>query len=115
MYDTFYGDVPCTRALNKKEIEGDYEKETGNVIVETFANKDYLAIPGVIVRSHGPFTWGKDALTSVKNSIVLEEVAMMAYHTLLLNSNSDFDNTLADKHYYRKHGANAYYGQGESK
>jgi L-ribulose-5-phosphate 4-epimerase len=113
--DTFYGDVPCTRRLTKNEIEDNYEKETGNVIVETFSNKDYLAIPAVVVCSHGPFTWGKDAITAVQNSIVLEEVAMMAYHTLTLNPKADFDNILADKHYYRKHGANAYYGQGEKK
>ena len=113
--DTFYGDVPCTRRLTKNEIEGNYEKETGNVIVETFSNKDYLAIPAVVVCAHGPFTWGKDAITAVQNSIVLEEVSMMAYHTLTLNPKTDFDNILADKHYYRKHGANAYYGQGEKK
>ena len=109
--DSFYGDIPCTRPLTKNEIEGNYERETGNVIVETFANKDYLAIPAVIVCSHGPFTWGKDSLTAVQNSIVLEEVSMMAYHTLALNPKADFDIALADKHYFRKHGSNAYYGQ----
>lgn len=113
--DTFYGDVPCSRPLTKGEIEGDYERETGRVICETFLNKDYSAIPAVVVCSHGPFSWGKDGLSAVNNSIVLEEVAMMAYHTLALNPKAHFDKTLADKHYYRKHGANAYYGQGEKK
>ena len=109
--DTFYGDIPCTRALKKQEIEGDYEKETGLVIVEEFQDKDYEAIPGVIVCSHGPFTWGKDALSAVNNAVVLEEVAMMAWHTLALNPSANFDKILADKHYFRKHGKNAYYGQ----
>ena len=113
--DAFYGDVPCTRPLTKYEIENNYEKQTGNVIVETFNDKDYLAIPAVVVSSHGPFTWGKDGITAVQNSIILEEVSMMAYQTLALNPEVYFDKTLADKHYYRKHGANAYYGQGEKK
>ena len=111
--DTFYGDVPCTRAMTESEIAGDYEKETATVIVEAFAEKDPMAIPGVVVCSHGPFTWGKDAMSAVKNAIVLEEVAMMAAQTLLLNQGATFQQALADKHYYRKHGANAYYGQGE--
>ena len=113
--DTFYGDVPCTRPLTREEIEGDYERETGCVIAEEFANKDYGAIPAVLVYSHGPFTWGKNADNAVKNAIVLEEVAMMAWHTVSLNPDASFDQTLADKHYFRKHGANAYYGQGENK
>lgn len=109
--DTFYGDIPCTRKLTKTEIDGDYEKETGSVIVEEFKDKDYEAIPGVIVYSHGPFTWGKDAVSAVNNAIVLEEVAMMAWHTISLNPSISFDQALADKHYFRKHGENAYYGQ----
>ena len=113
--DTFYGDVPCSRPLTKCEIEGNYEMETGKVICETFADKNYLDIPAVVVYSHGPFTWGKDSESAVQNSIVLEEVSMMAYHTLQLNPNAHFDKELADKHYYRKHGAKAYYGQGENK
>ena len=113
--DTFYGDIPCTRAMTKAEIEGDYEKETATVIIEEFANKDPDAIPGVVVCSHGPFTWGKNAMAAVKNAIVLEEVAMMALQTLMLNPNATFQQELADKHYFRKHGANAYYGQGEGK
>ena len=113
--DTFYGDVPCTRPLTRAEIEGEYEAETGRVIAEEFADKDYDAIPAVVVYSHGPFTWGKNADNAVKNAIVLEEVAMMAWHTLALNKDVSFDQALADKHYFRKHGAGAYYGQGEHK
>ena len=109
--DTFYGDVPCTRAMTNEEIGGDYEWETANVIIEEFADKDPEAIPGVVVCSHGPFTWGHDAMGAVKNAIVLEEVAAMAIHTLLLNGSPAFKQELADKHYFRKHGANAYYGQ----
>ena len=110
--DTFYGDVPCTRAMTPEEIAGDYEKETAVVIAEEFEDKDPDAIPGVVVCSHGPFSWGKDAMAAVKNAIVLEEVAMMAFQTLLLNPDASFQQELADKHYFRKHGANAYYGQG---
>lgn len=109
--DTFYGDVPCTRAMTKAEIEGEYEKDTGTVIVEAFQGKDPMAVPGALVCSHGPFTWGKNAMDSVKNAIVLEEVAMMAWHTVALNREATFQQELADKHYFRKHGANAYYGQ----
>ena len=113
--DTFYGDIPCTRKMTAKEISGDYEKETGAVIVERFKNLDPVAIPGVVVNSHGPFTWGKDAYDAVKNAIILEEVAMMAWHTLALNKEASFQQELADKHYYRKHGEGAYYGQGDNK
>lgn len=113
--DTFYGDVPCTRPMTAEEIAGDYEWETGTVIVDAFKDKDPDAIPGVVVFSHGPFTWGKDAMSAVKNAIVLEEVAMMAYQTVQLNPNATFQQELADKHYFRKHGAGAYYGQAESK
>lgn len=109
--DTFYGDVPCTRELTEKEIAGEYERETGTVIAEAFCDRDYEAIPGVLVASHGPFTWGKDAIAAVNNSVVLEEVAMMAYHTLVLNAGVYFADALADKHYFRKHGEGAYYGQ----
>ena len=111
--DTFYGDIPCTRYMTKAEIEGDYEWETGTVILEAFEGKDPEAIPGVLVQSHGPFTWGKDAVDSVNHAIVLEEVAMMAWHTVALNAGADFQQELADKHYFRKHGAGAYYGQVE--
>lgn len=109
--DTFFGDVPCTRKMTPEEIAGAYEKETGSVIVEEFADKDPDAIPAVLVCSHGPFSWGKDAIGAVKNAIVLEEVAMMAWHTVALNSAMTFQQELADKHYFRKHGAGAYYGQ----
>ena len=109
--DAFYGDIPCTRKMTKEEIAGEYEKATGAVIVEEFKDKNPTAIPGVVVHSHGPFTWGKDAFEAVKNAIILEEVAMMAWHTLSLNPEIKFQEELADKHYYRKHGAGAYYGQ----
>ena len=113
--DTFYGDVPVTRPLTQTEIGNAYEKETGTVIAEAFAEKDYEAIPAALVYSHGPFTWGKDALAAANHAIVLEEVAMMAWHTLSLSPSMVFDKALADKHYFRKHGAGAYYGQGEHK
>lgn len=109
--DAFWGDVPCTRKLTTEEINGEYEKETGRVIIEAFNSLNPADIPAVVVNSHGPFTWGKDAAKSVENAIVLEEVAMMAWHTLSLNKNAEFQKELADKHYNRKHGANAYYGQ----
>ena len=113
--DAFYGDVPCTRELTAEEIAGEYERATGDVIVERFKALDPTAIPGVVVKSHGPFTWGADAFDAVKSSIILEEVAMMAYHTLRLNSEVKFSEELAYKHYARKHGHNAYYGQGDKK
>ena len=109
--DHFYGAVPITRKLTAEEIAGNYEAETGNVIVETFENLDPMAIPGVLVHSHGPFTWGKNAMKSVENAIVLEEVAFMARNTLLLNPNASIQQELLDKHYLRKHGENATYGQ----
>ena len=112
--DTFYGPVPCTRQLTREEIEEAYEKETGNVIVETFEKRglDPLACPAVIVYSHGPFTWGETVEKAVQNSVVLDEVALMALGTEQLNAVIDpIDGYLLDKHYYRKHGANAYYGQ----
>lgn len=113
--DAFYGDVPCTRKMTPAEIAGDYEAETGNVIVETFQGKDPMEVPAVLVNSHGPFTWGKNATKAVENSVILEEVAMMAWHTVHMNPGVSFQQELADKHYFRKHGANAYYGQGGSK
>ena len=110
--DTFYGDVPVTRKMTDEEIQGEYEKETGKVIVETFASLDPNTIPAVLVQSHGPFIWGKDAMKSVENAIVLEETAMMAWNTMCLNPNATLQQTLLDKHYLRKHGSGAYYGQG---
>ncbi len=109
--DYFFGPVPCTRKLNQKEVNGKYEEETGNVIVETFKGIDPLAVPGVIINGHGPFTWGMDAHNAVHNAVVLEEVAKMAHHTLTLNKVKSIDQYLLDKHYYRKHGPGAYYGQ----
>ncbi len=111
--DAFYGDVPCTRKLTPQEIKNAYEKNTGTVIIEAFKNINPTDIPAVLVSSHGPFTWGKDAKKSVENSIILEEVAMMAYHTIVLNPNAEIQKELMDKHYLRKHGKNAYYGQKE--
>ena len=110
--DYFYGEIPCTRAMNGAEINGEYEKETGTVIIEAFKNIDPMSIPAVLVKSHGPFTWGTSADDAVHNAVVLEEAAFMAYHALTLNKGlPSMDETLLDKHYLRKHGANAYYGQ----
>lgn len=113
--DAFYGDIPCTRKMTDDEIFGQYELETGRVITELFTQDTISQIPGVLVNSHGPFSWGKDAMESVKNAVILEEVAMMAWHTIMLNSDVNFQNELLDKHYQRKHGENAYYGQKERK
>ena len=108
----FYGDIPCTRPMTDAEIKGEYEKETGNVIVETFQDKDPDAIPGVLVMSHGPFVWGSDPMNAVHNAVVMEEVAFMDYHALTLNpERRGMQQTLLDKHYLRKHGATAYYCQ----
>ncbi|GAB2318531.1 L-ribulose-5-phosphate 4-epimerase [Alkalibacterium sp. s-m-22] len=112
--DYFYGDIPCTRRMKQDEIEIDYEKQTGTVIVNTFENRsiDPNQIPGVLVNDHGPFTWGTDPLNAVHNSVVLEQVAQMTYHGLMLSSQSSrMDQALLDKHYLRKHGKDAYYGQ----
>ena len=110
--DYFYGEIPCTRKMTKAEIEGEYEKETGTVIIETFQGKDPNAIPAVLVHSHGPFTWGTDAMDAVHNAVVLDEVAFMNFHTMMLEPNiPPMQQELLDKHYLRKHGANAYYGQ----
>jgi L-ribulose-5-phosphate 4-epimerase len=110
--DYFYGEIPCTRKMTKAEIRGEYEKETGLVIKETFQGKDPDAIPAVLVHSHGPFAWGIDAMDAVHNAVVLEEVAFMTFHTLQLEPNGPpMQSELLDKHYLRKHGAHAYYGQ----
>lgn len=110
--DYFYGEIPCTRKMTKVEIEGEYEKETGSVIKETFQGKDPDAIPAVLVHSHGPFAWGTDPMEAVHNAVVLEEVAFMNFHTLMLEPTiPSMQQELLDKHYLRKHGANAYYGQ----
>ena len=110
--DAFYGEIPCSRSLTEEEVKTDYEYNTGKVIVETFKNKDYLAIPAVLVRNHGPFAWGKDPEKAVENAITLEEVAKMALFTKAIdNSSPRIEQHLLDKHYFRKHGGNAYYGQ----
>lgn len=111
--DVFYGDVPCTRCMTDAEIFADYEAETGKVIAELFNEETVGQIPAALVCSHGPFIWGKNAMGSVENAVVLEEVARMAWHTLMLNPSMEFQQALLDKHYLRKHGANAYYGQKE--
>ncbi len=110
--DYFYGEVPCTRKMTEAEIRGEYEKETGAVIIETFQGKDPDTIPAVLVHSHGPFAWGADPLDAVHNAVVLEEVAYMNFHTLMLAPDiPPMQHELLDKHYLRKHGKNAYYGQ----
>ena len=115
--DYFYGDIPCTRRMTAKEIDGQYELETGNVIVETFNGTDPMSIPGVLVHSHGPFAWGGSPLEAVHNAVVMEEVAFMDWHAMMLGSADGspapdrMQQELLDKHYLRKHGANAYYGQ----
>ncbi|MFF2091614.1 L-ribulose-5-phosphate 4-epimerase [Paenibacillus sp. NPDC058174] len=110
--DYFFGDVPCTRPMTEAEIKGEYEKETGHVIVETFRDRNPQQIPGVLVHSHAPFTWGKNAHEAVHNAVVLEEVAKMASRTHVINQEAAaMQQTLLDRHFLRKHGANAYYGQ----
>jgi L-ribulose-5-phosphate 4-epimerase len=114
--DAFYGDVPVTRSLSKAEIEQDYELNTGKVIIETFQGKDPLAIPAVLVKNHGPFTWGTSPEKAVENAQILEADAKMAIATEILNpSVKRVDQNLLDKHYHRKHGKNAYYGQANPK
>lgn len=110
--DYFYGAVPCTGQMTASEIKGDYEVETGNVIVERFTGIDPMSMPGVIVYSHGPFSWGTNVHDAVHNAVVLEEVASMAFNTRVLNPGiQPVQNELLDKHYLRKHGKDAYYGQ----
>lgn len=110
--DYFYGDIPCTRALTDAEIGTDYEKNTGLVIEETFRRIDPVAMPAVLCKNHGPFTWGKDAAEAVHNAVVLEEVARMAMLTCRIDDRTPpAPQALQDKHYLRKHGKNAYYGQ----
>lgn len=112
--DYFYGEIPCVRCLNEKEIEDAYEENTGHLIVNEFERlkKDPEAVAAVLCKNHGPFAWGKDAFEAVHNAVVLEEVAKMAYCTEIINTSvNPAPQELQDKHYYRKHGANAYYGQ----
>lgn len=112
--DYFYGSIPCTRKMNPDEIVDNYEYQTGNVIVETFKHNSIQAeqVPAVLVHSHGPFTWGKNVLDAVHNAIILEEIAYMQMFSYLLQPDlSSMQSELLDKHYLRKHGLNAYYGQ----
>ena len=111
--DYFYGDIPCTRELTQAEVEQEYEANTGKVIAQTIREQGYapLDIPGILVKNHGPFTWGKDAAVSVYHAVVLETVAEMAWKTRELNPGSSTAQYVLEKHYTRKHGPNAYYGQ----
>lgn len=111
--DYFYGDIPCTRELTKQEVMEDYETNTGKVIIETVDSGGYdpMAIPGIVVKNHGPFAWGKSPANAVYNAVVMEKVAEMDLKTLQLNPNSSMAQYVLDKHYMRKHGPNAYYGQ----
>ena len=109
--DDFYGEIPCTRPMTDEEIGGEYEAQTGEVIVERFRLLDPQTMRAVLVAGHGPFTWGKDAHEAVHNAVVLEEAAFMAWHTMQLGKTEPISQALLDKHFLRKHGANAYYGQ----
>jgi L-ribulose-5-phosphate 4-epimerase len=109
--DYFYGAIPCTRSLTKKEIEADYELETGKLIIETFKGKDPDAIPSVLVKGHGPFSWGSSPAKAVHIAVVLENIAKMAFRNIMLGHSKSIDKYLLDKHYLRKHGKDAYYGQ----
>ena len=112
--DYFYGAIPCTRSLKNDEVKNEYEKNTGKVICSSVSGYDPLSIPGIIVANHGPFTWGKTAAEAVHNAVVLEEIAKMAFFTLQLNPEAYMPQYILDKHYSRKHGPNAYYGQGKN-
>lgn len=110
--DYFYGEIPCLRCLTKEEIDEAYEKNTGLLIVNEFKKRDVKAVPACLCKNHGPFAWGKNANEAVHNAVVLEECAKMASRTEMINSSvQPAPQELQDKHYYRKHGANAYYGQ----
>lgn len=111
--DNFYGDIPCTRRMREQEIQGDYEKETGNVIIETFCEQGInpLHVGAVVVANHGPFSWGTSTTSAVENAVVMEYTAKMAYFTKCMNADASIQQCLLDKHYLRKHGAHAYYGQ----
>jgi L-ribulose-5-phosphate 4-epimerase len=109
--DHYYGEVPCTRLLTNEEIAGDYEVNTGKIIIERMADIDPLTIPSVLVNCHGPFCWGTDADEAVYNAISLEEIAKMAFYTVLLGKSGPVNKSLLDKHFKRKHGSDAYYGQ----
>lgn len=114
--DYFYGEIPCTRGLTREEVNGAYEVNTGNVLIETMRRETngVLAVPGAIVRNHGPFSWGRNAAEAVYHAVVLEKVAEMAWKTLWLNPESHMPPYILDRHYFRKHGPHAYYGQDKS-
>lgn len=109
--DYFHGAIPCTRPLSREEVEGEYELNTGRVIVETLQQEESKNMPGVLVHGHAPFTWGNDSMEAVHHAVVLEEVAMMAFRTEVLGNHKALEQFLLDKHYMRKHGKDAYYGQ----
>lgn len=109
--DYFYKEIPCTRDMNEKEVKGDYELETGNVIIERFRGYNPDHTPGVLVKNHGPFSWGTSPANAVYNATVMEYVAKMAYISYAINPQTTMNNLLVEKHYMRKHGPNAYYGQ----
>ena len=109
--DYFHDDIPCSREMTKGEVEGDYEAETGKVIVERFQQLNYIHTPGALVRNHGPFAWGKDAAEAVHNAVVMEQIAKMAFISLTVNPSLSMNPLLVEKHFQRKHGPNAYYGQ----
>lgn len=110
--DYFYGEIPCTRNMTEREVQTEYEWHTGTVIAETMKCRDPLSMPATLVRHHGPFTWGKTGLQSVENAVILEEVACIASITMALRTDAEAaPGALQDKHYFRKHGTNAYYGQ----
>ncbi len=111
--DYFYGSIPCTRKMTKDEIEGNYEENTGRVIIETLKDLNPVYVPGILVEDHGPFSWGKSPANAVHNAVVMEEVAKMAFNTNMLSGGSaePVSDYILNKHFMRKHGANAYYGQ----
>ena len=111
--DTFFGEIPCTRKLTEGEIFSDYERETGKAIAELFTDETARQIPAALVCSHGPFCWGGNAQKAVENAVILENTAMMAWHTLMMKSKVEFQKALLEKHFSRKHGKSAYYGQTE--
>lgn len=109
--DYFYGEIPCTRKMTENEINGDYELQTGRVIVELLNGIDPETSPGILVNNHGPFSWGKNPDDAVHNAVVMEEVAKMTFRTFALNPNTTMSQILINKHFFRKHGKDAYYGQ----
>lgn len=113
--DHFYGSIPCTRLLTGEEILGQYELATGQVILETFSRTNPMEVPGVLVAEHGPFCWGKTPVDAVKHAIILEEIAKMAFRTVMLGKDAPVQPSILEKHYQRKHGPDAYYGQGDKK